>query len=84
MYQKGTRTTNKTNLRLRLLVEPASTNLSLFSANGGKLLFFYGDSDPWFSPLDTLEYYKSLAERNGGADKVANARRRKARLSFTT
>jgi len=34
------------------LVEPASTNLSTFSLNGGKLIFFHGDSDPWFSPLD--------------------------------
>ena len=53
------------------LVEPASTNLSTFSGNGGKLIFFHGDSDPWFSPLDTFEYYKSLAASNGGADKVA-------------
>jgi feruloyl esterase len=53
------------------LVEPASTNLSTFSGNGGKLLFFHGDSDPWFSPLDTLAYYQSLAETNGGAQKVA-------------
>ena len=53
------------------LVEPASTNLSTFSASGGKILFFHGDSDQWFSPLDTLEYYRSLAATNGGADKVA-------------
>lgn len=53
------------------LVEPASTNLSTFSASGGKLLFFHGDSDPWFSALDTLDYYKSLAPANGGAEKVA-------------
>jgi feruloyl esterase len=53
------------------LVEPASTNLSTFSLNGGKLIFFHGDSDPWFSPLDTLGYYKSLAAANGGADKLA-------------
>jgi hypothetical protein len=53
------------------LVEPASTNLSTFSGSGGKLIFFHGDSDPWFSPLDTLGYYKSLADSNGGADKVA-------------
>ncbi|MFP5236338.1 MAG: tannase/feruloyl esterase family alpha/beta hydrolase [Acidobacteriota bacterium] len=53
------------------LVEPASTNLSTFSSSGGKLIFFHGDSDPWFSPLDTLGYYKSLAATNGGADKVA-------------
>jgi hypothetical protein len=53
------------------LVEPASTNLSTFSANGGKLIFFHGDSDPWFSALDTVGFYKSLAETNGGAEKVA-------------
>jgi feruloyl esterase len=53
------------------LVEPSSTNLSTFSLSGGKLIFFHGDSDPWFSPLDTLDYYKSLAETNGGAAKVA-------------
>jgi len=53
------------------LVEPMSTNLSTFSSGGGKILFFHGDSDPWFSPLDTLQYYRSLAATNGGADKVA-------------
>jgi hypothetical protein len=53
------------------LVEPASTNLSTFSLSGGKPIFFHGDSDPWFSPRDTLGYYKSLAETNGGAAKVA-------------
>jgi hypothetical protein len=53
------------------LVEPASTKLSTFTLNGGKLIFFHGDSDPWFSALDTLDYYKSLAPANGDADKVA-------------
>ena len=53
------------------LVEPALSNLSTFSSSGGKLIFFHGDSDPWFSALDTLRYYKSLAVANGGADKVA-------------
>ena len=53
------------------LVEPAATNLSTFSGNGGKLILFHGDSDPWFSPLDTLGYYQSLGPANGGADEVA-------------
>jgi feruloyl esterase len=53
------------------LVEPASINLTTFSLSGGKLIFFHGDSDPWFSPLDTLGYYKSLAEENGGLNKVS-------------
>ncbi len=52
------------------LVEPASTNLTTFSQHG-KLIFFHGDSDPWFSPLDTLDYYKSLTEASGGLDKVS-------------
>jgi feruloyl esterase len=54
------------------LAEPASTRLSTFSGNRGKLIFFHGDSDPWFSPLDTLAYYRSLAEANGGAEKVVD------------
>ncbi len=53
------------------LVEPALTNLNAFSGNGGKLIFFHGVSDPWFSALDTLNYYRSLAGANGGAEKVA-------------
>ena len=53
------------------LVEPASSNLSTFSGNGGKFIFFHGDSDPWFSALDTLGYYQSLGAVNGGADKVS-------------
>ena len=53
------------------LVETASTNLSTFSPSGGKLIFFHGDSDPWFSPLDTLGYYQSRAATNGGAEEVS-------------
>lgn len=52
------------------LVEPASTNLSTFSGNGGKLIFFHGDSDPWFSPLDTFQYHQSLATTNRGVEQV--------------
>ena len=52
------------------LVEPASTNLTTFSGNGGKLIFFHGDSDPWFSPLDTLRYYKEMTAANGGPNEV--------------
>jgi feruloyl esterase len=54
------------------LVEPAAANLSTFSLNRGKLIFFHGDSDPWFSALDTVDYYKSLAAANGGAEDVRN------------
>ncbi len=47
------------------------TNLSTFSGNGGKLIFYHGISDPWFSALDTVDYYKRLIRDNGGAQKVS-------------
>jgi len=46
------------------------TNLSSFSGHSGKLLFYHGVSDPWFSALDTIGYYENLGEANGGADQV--------------
>jgi feruloyl esterase len=54
------------------LVDSMSTNLTTFSANGGKLIFYHGDSDPWFSPLDTFSYFKDMAAANGGLDEVSN------------
>jgi len=53
------------------LVDSMSTNLTTFSARGGKLIFYHGDSDPWFSPLDTFNYYKDMAAANGGIDAVS-------------
>ncbi|MEJ2110314.1 MAG: tannase/feruloyl esterase family alpha/beta hydrolase [Acidobacteriota bacterium] len=47
-------------------------NLSTFSSGGGKLLFYHGVSDPWFSAKDTQEYYQKMAEENGGVEKVLN------------
>ena len=38
----------------------AWTNLSSYTAHGGKLIFFHGMSDPWFSALDTVRYYEQL------------------------
>jgi feruloyl esterase len=46
------------------------TNLNTFSSNGGKLIFYHGVSDPWFSAKDTIGYYQRMAEANGGADRV--------------
>ena len=53
------------------LVDSVSTNLTTFSAHGGKLIFYHGDSDPWFSPLDTFGYFKDMAAANGGLDAVS-------------
>ena len=46
------------------------TNLSTFSGHGGKLIFYHGMSDPWFSALDTMTYYERLVGENGGTDQV--------------
>jgi hypothetical protein len=46
----------------------AWTNLSTFSGHGGKLLFYHGLSDPWFSAVDTIEYYERLAAASGGME----------------
>ena len=36
------------------------TNLNTFSSHGGKLIFYHGVSDPWFSAKDTIDYYRRL------------------------
>jgi len=47
------------------------SNLSTYRDNGGKLLFFHGVSDPWFSAKDTLKYFNEMAAANGGHEAVA-------------
>jgi feruloyl esterase len=47
------------------------TNLNAFSARGGKLLFFHGVSDPWFSAEDTVRYFDGVVRDNGGAEAVS-------------
>ncbi len=64
----------------RALADPAEsltatsrwTNLNTFSGHGGKLIFWHGVSDPWFSALDTLDYYERMTKANGGPEKVRN------------
>jgi len=47
-----------------LLGDSTWTNLSSFAAHG-KLIFYHGLSDPWFSPWDTREYYEKMARDTG-------------------
>ena len=46
------------------------TNLNTFSSHGGKLIFYHGVSDPWFSAKDTIDYYQRMSTANGGDAKV--------------
>ena len=46
------------------------TNLNTFSGRGGKLLLWHGVSDPWFSALDTVDYYNRMTQANGGAEEA--------------
>jgi Tannase and feruloyl esterase len=55
---------------LEAVTDTTWTNLSSFSAHGGKLLFYHGLSDQAFSAMDTLDYYLRMAKANGGAEKV--------------
>ena len=48
------------------------TNLNTFSNHGGKLIFFHGVSDPWFSALDTIDYYERMTKANNGPTVVNN------------
>lgn len=45
-------------------------NLNTFSSHGGKLIFYHGLSDPWFSAEDTIDYYQRMTAANGGSSKV--------------
>jgi feruloyl esterase len=50
------------------------TNLSTFAGRGGKLLFYHGLSDPWFSPLETLRYYEKMAKDTTGGSTASWSR----------
>lgn len=43
------------------------TDLDTFLGRGGKVLFYHGVSDPWFSAYDSWNYWQRAAETNGRA-----------------
>ena len=55
-----------------LLGDSTWTNLSSFAGRRGKLIFYHGMSDPWFSALDTLGYYERMAKDTGGKEPVTD------------
>lgn len=50
------------------------TNLSTYLGREGKLMFFHGVSDPWFSAFDTLAYFDRARAANGAEAWDAAAR----------
>jgi len=55
-----------------LVMNATDPNLKAYFAHDGKLLMYHGWSDPNVSPLNTIKYYKSVADTLGGAAKVSN------------
>ena len=53
-------------------INATSTDWSAFRKKQGKLLLYSGMSDPVFSPLDLIQYYKRLEEDNGGEISAQN------------
>ncbi|MCB2066163.1 MAG: tannase/feruloyl esterase family alpha/beta hydrolase [Erythrobacter sp.] len=49
----------------RLTDTPYWTNLSTYLGHQGKLIYFHGVSDPWFSAFDTWDYFERAREANG-------------------
>ncbi len=43
------------------------TNLNTYLDRGGKMIFYHGVSDFWFSPFATSDYYERAAKDNGKA-----------------
>ena len=46
-------------------------NLKPFFSHGGKLLMYHGWADPGIPPMFSVEYFKSVVEKDGGAKKAA-------------
>ena len=55
------------------IMNATDPNMEPFFSRGGKLLLYQGWSDPRVPALQTIEYYKSVVEKRGGASKASNS-----------
>ncbi len=53
--------------KLGPIFNATNPDLSAFRANGGKLIQYHGWSDPDITPLNSVNYYESVARKMGGA-----------------
>ena len=52
------------------LLNATDPNLKEFFAHGGKLLIYHGWNDQLISPMNSVNYYESVAAKMGGASKI--------------
>jgi feruloyl esterase len=56
-----------------LVMNSTDPNLTPFFAHHGKVLMYHGWADPNISPLATIQYFKSVQDTMGGAQKTADS-----------
>jgi feruloyl esterase len=55
-----------TDSKLGALFNAVNPDLSAYKARGGKLIHYHGWSDPDITPLNSINYYESVAKAQGG------------------
>jgi feruloyl esterase len=59
--------------RVSSIFDANSTDLSTFSAHGGKLIMFIGWQDPVGTPLEAINYYRGVEARTGNSEAATQA-----------
>ena len=57
------------------LINATDANLKQFFAHGGKILQYHGWNDQLISPINSINYYKSVQHAMGGASKLSDSYR---------